>query len=64
MFIRFITIVKLAKMTNDYKTLVLNVGTFGISMTNIDVFLKIILLSVSILYTLHKWYLMNENKKE
>ena len=63
MFIKFITIVKLAKMTNDYKTLVLNVGTFGISMTNIDVFLKIILLSVSILYTLHKWYLMNENKK-
>ena len=51
-------------MTNDYKTLVLNAGTFGISMTNIDVFLKIILLSVSILYTLHKWYLMNENKKE
>ena len=43
-------------MTNDYKTLVLNVGTFGISMT--------ILLSVSILYTCHKWYLMNENKKQ
>ena len=64
MFIRFITIVKLAKMTNDYKTLVLNAGTFGLSMTNIDVFLKIILLSVSILYTLHKWYLMNENKKQ
>ena len=64
MFIKFITIVKLAKMTNDYKTLVLNAGTFGLSMTNIDVFLKIILLSVSILYTLHKWYLMNENKKE
>ena len=64
MFIRFITIVKLAKMTNDYKTLVLNAGTFGLSMTDIDVFLKIILLSVSILYTLHKWYLMNENKKE
>ena len=56
--------VKTVKMTNDYKTLVLNIGTFGISMTNIDVFLKIILLSVTILYTLHKWYLMNENKKE
>jgi len=55
---------KTVKMTNDYKTLVLNIGTFGISMTNIDVFLKIILLSVTILYTLHKWYLMNENKKE
>jgi hypothetical protein len=60
----FIIIVKLVKMTNDYKTLFLNVGTFTLSMTNIDVFLKIILLSVSILYTLHKWYLMNENKKE
>tara|TARA_B100000780_G_C21054427_1_gene423577 strand:- start:500 stop:655 length:156 start_codon:yes stop_codon:yes gene_type:complete len=51
-------------MTNDYKTLVLNIGTFGISMTNIDVILKIILLSVTIGYTLHKWYLMNENKKQ
>ena len=60
----FIIIVKLVKMTNDYKTLFLNIGTFTVSMTNIDVFLKIILLSVSILYTLHKWYLMNENKKE
>tara|TARA_R110000824_G_scaffold275600_2_gene464256 strand:+ start:334 stop:519 length:186 start_codon:yes stop_codon:yes gene_type:complete len=60
----FIIIVKLVKMTNDYKTLFLNIGTFTLSMTNIDVFLKIILLSVSILYTLHKWYLMNENKKE
>lgn len=64
MFIEFITIAKPAKMTNDYKTLFLNAGTFGLSMTNIDVFLKIILLSVSILYTCHKWYLMNENKKE
>jgi hypothetical protein len=51
-------------MNNDYKTLVLNLGTFGISMTNIDVILKIILLSVSILYTCHKWYLMNENKNK
>ena len=56
--------IKNLKMNNDYKTLVLNVGTFGISMTNIDVILKIVLLSVTILYTLHKWYLMNENKKE
>ena len=64
MFITHILNAKTVKMTNDYKTLVLNIGTFGISMTNIDVFLKIILLSVTILYTLHKWYLMNENKKE
>ena len=51
-------------MANDYKLLAFNAGTFTLSMTNIDVFLKIILLSVSILYTLHKWYLLNENKKE
>jgi|TARA_R110000782_G_C14799183_1_gene411706 hypothetical protein len=51
-------------MANDYKLLAINAGTFGLSMTNIDVFLKIVLLSVSILYTLHKWYLLNENKKE
>ena len=56
--------IKNLKMNNDYKTLVLNVGTFGISMTNIDVILKIVLLSVTILYTLHKWYLMNEDKKK
>lgn len=49
-------------MTNDYRTLALNAGTFGISMTSIDVFLKIVLLTVSILYTLQKWYLMNQNK--
>ena len=64
MFITHILNVKIAKMINDYKTLILNAGTFTLSMTNIDVFLKIILLSVSILYTLHKWYLLNENKKE
>ena len=64
MFIIHILNVKLVKMANDYKTLILNAGTFTLSMTNIDVFLKIILLTVSILYTIHKWYLLNENKKE
>tara|TARA_R100000935_G_scaffold57531_1_gene91673 strand:+ start:464 stop:619 length:156 start_codon:yes stop_codon:yes gene_type:complete len=51
-------------MVNDYKTLIINASTFGISMTNIDVVLKVILLSVTILYTLQKWYLMNKNKEK
>ena len=49
-------------MITDYKTLLINIGTFGISMTNIDIALKIILLLVTIFYTLQKWYLLNKNK--
>ena len=46
----------------DYKTLFINIGSFGISMTDIDVVLKIILLSVTIGYTLQKWWLLNKKK--
>ena len=46
----------------DYKTLAINISTFGISLTNIDMVLKIILLSVTIGYTAQKWYLMNKDK--
>jgi hypothetical protein len=48
-------------MITDYKTLLINLGTFLFSMTNIDIVLKIILLVVTIGYTLHKWYLLNKN---
>jgi len=48
-------------MITDYKTLLINLGTFIFSMTNIDIVLKIILLVVTIGYTLHKWYLLNKN---
>ena len=48
-------------MITDYKTLLINLGTFLFSMTNIDIVLKIILLIVTIGYTLHKWYLLNKN---
>jgi len=51
-------------MIQDYKTIIINAGTFTISMTNIDVALKIILVSVTIGYTLQKWYLLNKNKKK
>ena len=40
----------------DYKLILINAGSFTLSMTNIDVILKIILLSVTIGYTLQKWY--------
>ena len=49
-------------MITDYKTLLINIGTFGISMTNIDIALKILLVVVTIGYTLQKWYLLNKNK--
>ncbi len=48
----------------DYKILLINAGSFGISMTNIDVTLKIVLLLVTIGYTIQKWYLLNKNKKK
>ncbi len=49
-------------MISDYKTILINAGTFGISMTNIDITLKILLLSITIGYTVQKWYLLNKNK--
>ena len=48
-------------MITDYKTLLINLGTFIFSMTNIDIVLKVILLVVTIGYTVHKWYLLNKN---
>jgi len=51
-------------MITDFKTLLINIGAFGISMTNIDIALKIILVLVTIGYTLQKWYLLNKNKNK
>ena len=51
-------------MITDYKTLLINTGTFLFSMTNVDIFLKIILLITTIGYTAHKWYLMNKRNNE
>jgi|TARA_R110000751_G_scaffold70658_1_gene143229 hypothetical protein len=49
-------------MKTDYNTILINAGTFGISLTNIDVVLKILLVSVTIGYTVQKWYLLNKKK--
>ena len=46
----------------DYKTLFINMGSLGLSLTDIDIILKIALLIITIGYTLQKWYLMNKKK--
>jgi len=46
----------------DLKIYIINASTLAISMSQIDILLKVILLSVSIGYTVHKWYLMGKNK--
>ena len=48
---------------SDLKIYTLNASALAISMSQIDVILKVILLSVSIGYTAHKWYLMHGNSK-
>jgi hypothetical protein len=48
---------------NDIKILGINSVVLGVSMTQIDVILKILLLLVSIGYTVHKWYLMHGKNK-
>ena len=50
-------------MIQDYKTIAINLGSLGLSLTNIDMVLKITLLSVTIGYTVQKWYLMNKDNK-
>lgn len=49
-------------MMQDYKTLFINMGSLGLSLTDIDIILKIALLIITIGYTLQKWYLMNKKK--
>jgi len=46
----------------DLKIYGLNLSAFAISMTEVELLLKITILIVSIGYTLQKWYLMNKNK--
>ena len=49
---------------SDIKIFTLNFSSLAISMTNIDLVLKLSLLVVSIGYTLHKWYLLNKNNNK
>jgi len=46
----------------DLKMYLLNIGTLAVSFSQIDMILKILLLCVTIGYTVHKWLLLkNEN---
>jgi len=44
----------------DVKLLLLNFATMTISMTQIEILLKLALLLVSIGYTAHRWYLLQK----
>ena len=46
----------------DIKMYLLNVGTLAISMSQIDMILKITLLALSVGYTAQRWYLLNKDK--
>jgi hypothetical protein len=48
----------------DVKILGMNATSLAMSFSNIDTTLKIILLVVSIGYTINKWYLINKNKEQ
>jgi len=48
----------------DLKMYLLNVSSFAISFTQVDMALKIILLVVSIGYTIHKWNLLRGRNNE
>jgi len=45
---------------SDIKLYFLNVGTLAISFTTIDMTLKLLLLIVSIGYTINKWWLLQK----
>jgi len=47
----------------DLKIYLLNAITLAFNFTQIDISLKILLTAVAIGYTLHKWFIMNEERK-
>jgi hypothetical protein len=49
---------------SDLKIYVLNLSTFAISMSQVDMILKLTLLATSIGYTAHKWWLLTKNKNK
>jgi len=47
----------------DLKIYCLNLTTLGITFTHIDIFLKVILVAITIGYTIYKWYLLWQKQK-
>lgn len=48
----------------DFKLYIINVASFMVSLMNIDAFLKITLLLLTIGYTINKWYIMSKTNKK
>ena len=48
---------------HDLKLYTINTLTMAVTFTNIESTLKLVLLLASIGYTLQRWYIMNEQKK-
>jgi len=46
----------------DFKVTFLNITALGVSLSEIETALQITLLTISILYTAQRWYLMYKNK--
>ena len=51
-------------MAGDIKLFFLNATTFALSLSDIDMILKILLLFVSIGYTVDKWIKINKKNEE
>jgi len=48
----------------DLKVYALNAVTFSVSMSQVELYLKIFLLIVSIGYTIQRWYLLGKKKEK
>tara|TARA_R110000744_G_scaffold116254_4_gene217380 strand:- start:974 stop:1147 length:174 start_codon:yes stop_codon:yes gene_type:complete len=48
----------------DLKLYIINGTSFMVSLMNIDAFLKITLLLLTIGYTINKWYIMSKTNKK
>ena len=48
----------------DFRLMLLNVTTMGISMAQVEMLLKISLLLVSIGYTAQRWWILHKNKSK
>ena len=58
------TLVMINNWMGDIKMYLLNIGTLAISMSHIDMILKITLLVLSVGYTARRWYLLNKESKK
>jgi len=48
----------------DIKVLLLNATTLSISMSQVEIALKLLLLIISIGYTAQRWYFLHKNRKK